>query len=140
MSDDDLRRLLDLEAIKQLKARYCRLVDTKQWERLATLFTPDTRFEGFGSAPTGSDPTAFIDGISSRLRDAVSIHHCHTPEIVFTGPDSARGIWAMMDLLQFSRRGRARAKRPAGAAFAPTATIRRRTGGTAGSGGSASSA
>ena len=101
MSDDDLRRLLDLEAIRQLKARYCRYVDTKQWDRLATLFTSDTRFEGFGSAPTGAGPDDFIRGISGRLANAVSIHHCHTPEIVFTGPDSARGVWAMMDLLQF---------------------------------------
>lgn len=102
MADDHhLRRLLDLQAIHELKARYCRFVDTKQWDRLRTLFASETRFEGFGSAPTGADVDAFIGGISTRLARAVSIHHCHMPEIVFTGPDSARGIWAMMDLLQF---------------------------------------
>lgn len=98
---DELRTLLDIERIKQLKAQYCRYIDTKQWERLAGLFAAGTRFDGFGSAPTGSDATAFIEGISTRLARAVSIHHCHTPEIVFTGPDTARGIWAMMDMLEF---------------------------------------
>ncbi|MEZ5649388.1 MAG: nuclear transport factor 2 family protein [Burkholderiaceae bacterium] len=91
----------DLEAIRQLKARYCRFVDTKQWTRLAALFVPGTVFEGFGSAPTGADERQFIAGISARLAEVVSIHHCHTPEIAFTGERSARGIWQMMDYLQF---------------------------------------
>ena len=102
MPADDVRQLLDLEAIRQLKARYCRFVDTKQWSRLAGLFAEGTRFDGFGSAPPGSDAAVFIAGISKRLADVVSIHHCHTPEITFTGPDTARGIWQMMDYLQFA--------------------------------------
>ncbi len=98
---DSVQQLLDLEQIKQLKARYCRFIDTKQWRRLRALFTDETRFEGLGSAPTGSDANTFVEGISTRLRDAVSIHHCHMPEIVFTGPATARGVWAMMDYLEF---------------------------------------
>lgn len=96
-----LQQLSDLEDIRQLKARYCRFIDTKQWDRLAGLFTPGTRFEGFGSAPTGADEKVFVAGISKRLAEVVSIHHCHTPEIAFTGPDRARGLWQMMDFLQF---------------------------------------
>lgn len=94
-------QLVDLEQIKQLKARYCRFIDQKQWDRLATLFAPGTRFDGFGSAPPGSDAAAFIAGISKRLANVIAIHHCHMPEIAFTGPDTARGIWAMMDYLEF---------------------------------------
>ncbi len=97
----DTQQLSDLEAIRQLKARYCRFIDTKQWSRLAGLFCDQTRFDGFGSAPPGSDEKVFIAGISKRLADVVSIHHCHTPEIAFTGADSARGLWQMMDYLQF---------------------------------------
>ena len=41
-------------AIAETKARYCRFIDTKQWERLASLFTSDCRFEGLGSAPPGA--------------------------------------------------------------------------------------
>ena len=101
MASESVQQLLDIEAIKQLKARYCRFVDLKQWDRLAELFTPETRFDGLGSAPPGSDVIAFVAGISARLAHVISIHHCHMPEIVFTGPDEARGIWAMMDYLEF---------------------------------------
>lgn len=100
MTDTALARLLDLEAIKTLKAQYCRFIDTKQWDRLAGLFAPGTVFEGFGSAPTGSDEKAFVAGISTRMKDAVSIHHVHNPEIVFLGSDRARGLWAMMDVVE----------------------------------------
>lgn len=100
MTDADLARFTDIEAIKRLKAQYCRYIDTKQWDRLAGLFAPGTMFEGFGSAPTGSDERAFVTGISTRMKDAVSIHHVHSPEIAFFGPDRARGIWAMMDLVE----------------------------------------
>ncbi|HRD77570.1 MAG TPA: nuclear transport factor 2 family protein [Hyphomicrobiaceae bacterium] len=101
MSDVIVRELIDREAIKELKARYCRFVDQQQWERLRGLFAPDTRFDGFNSAPAGSTVDQFIAGISARFVGVVSIHHVHSPEIAFTGSNSARGIWPMMDYLQF---------------------------------------
>lgn len=91
----------DLHAIHQLKARYCRFIDTKQWDKLPTLFTEDARFEGLGSAPTGATVDMFVNGISTRLATVISIHHCHMPEIHFLDADRARGIWAMMDYLQW---------------------------------------
>ncbi|WP_424138304.1 nuclear transport factor 2 family protein [Roseomonas chloroacetimidivorans] len=98
-----LRRLLDLSEIHGLKARYCRCIDTKQWRALEELFTVDARFEGFGSAPTGANRETFVAGVSTRLADAVSVHHCRMPEIEFIGPDEARGIWAMEDYVDFPR-------------------------------------
>jgi hypothetical protein len=96
-----LDELLAIEAIRQLKARYCRFVDTKQWERLTRLFTPNAHLEGFGSVPDGSDPAAFVAAVSGGLAQAITIHHVHTPEIVFTSPDRARGVWPMMDYVEF---------------------------------------
>lgn len=90
-----------LQAIRALKARYCRYIDTKQWDRLRGLFSAGARFEGFGSAPDGSDAGTFVAGVSARLAEAVSIHHCHTPDIVFKAPDRARGVWAMQDFLEW---------------------------------------
>lgn len=98
---DGVELLLQIERIKQLKARYCRFVDTKQWGALRALFTPDARFEGLGSAPSGADLDKFIDGISTRFVEVTSIHHCHMPEIKFTTPSLARGVWAMMDYVDF---------------------------------------
>ncbi|MEZ5817535.1 MAG: nuclear transport factor 2 family protein [Hyphomicrobiaceae bacterium] len=96
-----LEDLLAIEAIKDLKARYCRFVDTKQWERLATLFTPETKLYGFGSVGDGGTPDAFVAGLASRLARVISIHHVTSPEISLTGTDTARGIWPMMDYLEF---------------------------------------
>ena len=97
----DVEQLADLEAIRQLKARYCRYIDTKQWEQLANLFADDVRFDGFGSAPNGSGKDAFLNGVRARLKDAFSMHHCHTPDIVFIDRDCARGIWTMEDYLEW---------------------------------------
>ena len=36
-----------------------------------------------------------------RLAEAVTVHHGHMPEIMLTGPDTARGIWAMEDVVEF---------------------------------------
>jgi hypothetical protein len=93
--------LLAIEAIRQLKARYCRFVDQKQWDRLRALFTPDARLDGLGSAPDGATADAFVAGISRRLARVISIHHVHNPEITLEGADTARGIWPMLDYLEF---------------------------------------
>ena len=96
-----LEDLIAIEAIKQLKARYCRCVDTKQWDRLAGLFLPETKLYGFGSVADGGTPPEFVAGLARRLARVISVHHVTTPEIVLTGPDAARGIWPMMDYLEF---------------------------------------
>lgn len=93
--------LVDREKIKTLKAQYCRFLDTKQWERLRGLFLDAATFEGFGSAPTGSTAAQFVAGASARLQDALTVHHCHMAEIAFAGPDRARAVWAMVDVVEF---------------------------------------
>ena len=101
MSPTALDELAAIEHIKRLKTRYCRYVDSKQWARLRGLFTDDVRFEGLGSAPNGATLDAFITGISTRFHDAVSIHYCPNADIVLTGANTARGVWSMMDYVQW---------------------------------------
>jgi len=95
---DDARRLLDREAIKETKARYFRFIDTKQWERWRTVFTDDARFE---SSKEWDDPDSFVRDVSAALADARTVHHGHMPEITFTGPGTARVVWAMFDLVEW---------------------------------------
>ena len=87
-----------IEAIKQLKARYFRLMDTKQWDAYRQVFTDDMAFY-FESedAPTATSGDDFVAYVRSRLATALSVHQGHTPEIELTSPDSARGVWAMFD-------------------------------------------
>lgn len=95
---DPVRRLLAIEDIKALKARYFRLVDDQQWGELRGLFTHDARFEfpGLGSF---DDPDSCIDGIRSALTGTTTIHHGHMPEITVTSPETATGIWSLADVV-----------------------------------------
>jgi len=100
---DIVGRLAASEEIRRLKARYCRYIDTKQWELLAGLFADDARFQGLGSVASGAGVAAFVAAVSERLADCVSIHHCHMPDLVFLDDVTARGVWAMEDLVHWSR-------------------------------------
>ena len=92
----------DIEAIKQLKARYFRLLDTKQWDGFRELFTSefvsDTRGSG-GKVIEGGDE--FVAFVKKTLGANPTVHHGHMPEIELTGEGQARGIWAMEDLVRF---------------------------------------
>jgi uncharacterized protein (TIGR02246 family) len=98
----DADALAATEEIKQLKARYFRLMDTKQWEDWADVFTEDLDawIEGYSDASVGRD--AFVSSVSAMLADALTVHHGHMPEIEVTGPRTARGIWAMFDYVKFT--------------------------------------
>jgi uncharacterized protein (TIGR02246 family) len=96
---------LEIEAIKRLKARYFRLLDTKQWAAWADLFTADATLR-WGDAPgdvaRGRD--AIVAGVSGALAGAVTVHHGHMPEIELRGERSASGVWAMFDYVEMSDR------------------------------------
>ena len=111
-------RLVDLYAIQQLKARYFRYIDTKQWDLFRGLFTEDAAFyffddSDFHAESTGSPPQAtrefsggdkFVRRVSKILETAVTVHHGHMPEIEFTGPDRRRGSGRCMTGSMTSRR------------------------------------
>ena len=86
----------DLEEIKQLKARYCRLVDTGEFEAwVDECFTDDVRLDIVGSIVEGRDEALAM--MHRTLAEGSTVHHVYTPEITFTGPDTATGLWAMED-------------------------------------------
>jgi len=90
----------DVEAIKQLKARYFRTMDTKDWAGMRQVFTDDVVMdttESGGGVVSGADD--FVSFLEQTLRGAVTIHHGHMPEITVTSPTSARGIWALQDVI-----------------------------------------
>jgi uncharacterized protein (TIGR02246 family) len=90
----------ELEAIKQLKARYFRLLDTKDWAGFREVFTDDVVIDTTGAGGgvvTGTEE--FLDFLSVTLADTVTVHQGHMPEIQLTAPDEAIGIWALHDIL-----------------------------------------
>ena len=92
----------DVEAIRQLKARYFRLMDTKDWEAMRQVLmndvVMDTREAG-GNLMTGADP--YMAFLREAIGDVVTVHHGHTPEIDLTSETTATGVWAMEDMLRW---------------------------------------
>jgi uncharacterized protein (TIGR02246 family) len=92
----------DIEGIKQLKARYFRTMDTKDWNGMREVFTDDvvvdTTASG-GGVVRGADE--FMSFLREAIGDVVTVHHGHTPEIDLTSPTTATGVWAMEDMLRW---------------------------------------
>jgi hypothetical protein len=107
----DLERLTDLHAIQQLKSRYFRYLDTKAWNLWRQLFTDDVDFFVEGSVRSGQETStvsgadAVVARVSKAFATAVTVHHGHMPDIEFTAPDQATGIWAMYDWVDDAEKG-----------------------------------
>jgi hypothetical protein len=100
----ELRALRDVEEIKQLRARFCRLVDTKDWAGWAeTCLTEDVHLDSGGGVRDGRD--VVVASVSGALEHASTVHHVYTPEISLVGPDNATGMWAMEDWVRVTLDG-----------------------------------
>ncbi len=92
---DAAQTLLDIEHIKQLKHRYFRFVDTKDWGGVAGCFVPEATAAYPDQACASRDEIiAFLSG--SMVPDLVSMHQGHHPEITIDG-DTATGVWYLHD-------------------------------------------
>lgn len=58
-----VRRLEDLHALHQLRARYCQYLDDGRWTELAELFTPDGAFLGLSEARGHEQLRRFFSGL-----------------------------------------------------------------------------
>jgi hypothetical protein len=101
----DIERLLAIEAIKSVKAKYFYGLDHKEWDLWrqevfapdATLHVPESRPEPWTGVET------IIAWVSASTADQVSVHHGHMPIIEITSDTTATGIWAMEDRLYRTR-------------------------------------
>jgi hypothetical protein len=103
---DSTERLLATLEVQQLKSRYCRLLDTKEWDGFQQLFAADAEFDMRDGRGEGLDPQAVIRGaanIAAFVRDSVqpltTVHHCHAGEVQIIGSNAARAVWPMEDFL-----------------------------------------
>jgi hypothetical protein len=103
VTDDNalLQRLLDIEEIKQLKARYFRCMDQKNWDGWRDVFARDAVLEVPEANMVTSGRDAIIESVSGLLTGARTVHHGHMPEIEVTGAGTARGTWAMFDYVEW---------------------------------------
>ena len=90
--------LQELEAIKRLKYKYLRCMDTKAWSELAECFSEDARCSYDGGKYTfdgRAKVMEFLEGAMGRPT-LITQHQVHHPEIEVTG-DLATGTWYLED-------------------------------------------
>lgn len=98
-------------AINRLKARYFRYMDTKDWRAWRDQFTDDAvliidhavSVEGADARTdppiTGGD--AIVAHVRSIIGSASTVHHGHMAEIDILSNVTARGVWAMEDIVEW---------------------------------------
>ncbi|TAL02242.1 MAG: nuclear transport factor 2 family protein [Rhodospirillaceae bacterium] len=111
-------KLLAVEEIKKLKARYFRVIDSHDWVAFRGILADDAVFgspndaeaekKWKGTIPwshwttphiTGAD--AIVAWISAGLANGTSVHRGFNAEIEVLTADTARGIWGLEDILRF---------------------------------------
>ncbi len=100
----DLERLIELEAIRDMKARRDHAVDRKDWATYAMLHSDDYVAMSITVTPIVGGKAA-ADQLAVQLANVTTVHHCHTPVIEFQDRAHATGVWAMEDNLFWHRNG-----------------------------------
>jgi len=92
--------LADIEAIKQVKYRYLRALDTKHWDDFADTLAEDITADygpSLGEELHFANRADLVDYMRSALGPAVITEHRVThPEITVNG-DTASGSWYLQD-------------------------------------------
>jgi len=116
---DDVAKLLAIEEIRSLKARYFRLQDNKLWDEYRELFLEDSIFDATEAL---TDPVdgggehlparvtepligrdAIVAYVSSGLNERVrSFHEGFMSEVEILSKNSARAVWPMEDRVWFA--------------------------------------
>ena len=94
--------MTDLEAVRaieQVKYRYLRAFDTKDWAEFESCLVPEATADYAGLAFPDRD--ALLAYMRRHVVEGViSVHHCHHPEIdVAADGRTATGRWALNDLV-----------------------------------------
>lgn len=97
MSPQDL---VDVHEIQQLKYRYCRLLDTKQFDELGRLLMPDCTVAYGGGAIALEGRDAVVAYLSKAMGSPriLTSHIVAHPEIEVVG-HSATGSWVLTDVV-----------------------------------------
>ena len=102
------------EALRALKARYFRCLDSRDWSGLKAVFAENAVFDmrdetgalraaGYdlpddAGLVSGSD--AIVESMARGLKGVISVHQGHMPEFKMISKDEAVGTWSMEDILR----------------------------------------
>jgi len=111
---DALQQLIEKDRIARLKAAYFRLYDAQDWDAWLALFTEDATLRAAQEVVWSRKPKA--PALALIGREAIgeyvrrmgpsrrTVHQGHTPEIDLLPDGTARGIWAMEDIIEYSHK------------------------------------
>jgi hypothetical protein len=102
---DAATTVLEIDSIKQLKARYCRHLDAKDWVAWRSVFTDDfvsDTAEAGGAVIVGADDFVAFTRRNIGRPSQPTVHQVHAPEIELTSPTTARGVWALHDVVRLA--------------------------------------
>lgn len=89
-----IQALEDIEAIKELKARYWRMLDQRNWDELRATLLPDAVLDMDGiPVCEGREVFVTICIEAAKVPGQFNAHHGHNARIRMTGRDSAEGTW-----------------------------------------------
>jgi len=93
------------DQVRAAKARYCRYVDTKQWDAFGQLFTADPDIRIYDTANqlmvTFDRRDMFVAACADYLTGAQSIHQVHNEELTQVSETEVHAIWSMEDYILF---------------------------------------
>jgi hypothetical protein len=85
-----------LEELRQLKYRYLRTLDAKEWDEFADTLADDATAD-YGDRLSFAGRDAITEYMRTTLTPAIiTVHQCHSPELQVDG-DTATGVWALDD-------------------------------------------
>ena len=100
----DIERLLAIEEIKRLKSKYFYYLDQKDWPRWqAEVWAADARLEVPEVSMTLVGADDIVKFTAENAGNQISTHHGHMPDIEILSADTAKGLWAMEDILRLPK-------------------------------------
>lgn len=94
-----------IDQVRLAKARYCRYLDTRQWDAFGALFVPAPDIRMIDAAGellvSFSAREAFVDAARDYLAGAHSIHQVHNDELTQVSDSAISAIWSMEDYIVF---------------------------------------
>lgn len=97
-----MQQLLERERIKELKARYFRALDTKDWALFGDCLTEDVEGRYSGGQLNFDAKEPLVNFMIEHLSAAtlLTMHHGHHPELEIAENNlQATGVWYLQDMV-----------------------------------------
>ncbi len=101
--EKEIQRLKDVQAIKELKSKYFRALDTKNWDELETTLAPDIETSYSDGKLVFHGPKEVTNYFKESMPNTeITLHQGHNPEIIIDSDTEAHGHWYLQDNLIFA--------------------------------------